>query len=417
MGLKRIVIFIVLYLLLECNFLYLLPPNKYSELYNLLLIVFIIIFQVKAMKKHVYVFSKFVILFMILYFIDLIVSCYTYHQGFMSVLHSSEYNLLILSYFIFSWYLKKTKKFFQFKYVFVVFSLILSSLFDIQYILYSKNIIFLNIPLNVRFETLRINSTTIIPNLGVIIAFTNLLNSRTKGFAKLICFANVVIGFIYIVFVGKVRIALLIEIICLLVFVILKYRKKLIKLTYVLLFLGVVVIIFSSSSIINQYSSSVNSDDTSYTIRQDEISYYLKQANENPIMGIGIIVPTEGDETFYILRGIQGIYYANDVGIFGVLQTFGLCGLLWYLMLLVKMLSMIFKITRLRKFDEYLEFVPIFIYILLTSVTLIILDDQRNFMLPIIMAMMEYMYVQSIGTREIKAKPKVFLKIDDIKID
>lgn len=179
---------------------------------------------------------------------------------------------------------------------------------------------------------------------------------------------------------------------CILLIFIIRYRKNI----FFLIYFGMVgalgifcVVYYLRPPIITTYLESIDEKDSSLVIREDEIEYFLDQAKKNPIFGAGIIYPLEGTEPYYILMGSDGIFYASDVGIIGFLQSYGYTGVIWYIMLLLRILIVSIKIIMNKDVDNYVEVFIFLIYMICTSGTLIITDKHRNFMLPIILAIIE----------------------------
>lgn len=389
MKTKKYTAFFMLYLLLQTSFLYLLPMKPYYETISLALVVMLILVNLKKINKHTYLYKKEVVIFIIFIIVDIVFTHVKHKQGLVYTLYASEHCFLILAYFLFSYYLKTKINAKKVEKIIIYFSLFLSTLFILQFILYNKNLIFLSVPFTTRFEGIRINFTTIIPSLGALFALINLFDNKNKfsfRFGSLVVlFTNV----FYIIFICKVRTILLILIACSLIIWLILYRKKFWALMYFMsffIFLVSIYIYYTQPDIFRNYISSINSDDASLTIRIDAIKYFYSQAANSPLFGIGLLYPIEGSFSSYIIKGSNLLFYSNDVGILGTMQNFGFTIIIWYIFLLVKM----FRLSHRRIKDNNLASYGMLItYIFLTSFTLIITDKYRSFMLPIILALIE----------------------------
>lgn len=390
---KGFKLFFIFYLLCQTNFLYLLPKSSIYEPLSTVVIILMLIVYYRKINKGKYKFNLFIIFIIMFLLLNIVFSYLKYGQPFYFVIYAAEYNFLILSYYIFMSYMKNGVDVKELEKIYIYFALVLIILFNIQYLVYDKGLIFLSVNFSFRFESLRINSTTIIPNLGFLLSMINLMNSDNKKDFRIICLSEVILSVIYIIFVSKVRSALLILVGCIFIYFILENKQKIFILLYIGLFLAIacIPIIYygQSTTILDKYMSSFSDNDSSYSIRMNEIKYFYTQAKENPLFGAGVIQPVKDTKTYFILRGNGGEYFTNDVGIFGLLQNWGFTGVILYIYMMVKILQMLIIINKNKCSRQSVESYVLFAYMIFTSVTLIITDRYRNFMLPIILVIIE----------------------------
>lgn len=113
------------------------------------------------------------------------------------------------------------------------------------------------------------------------------------------------------------------------------------------------------------------------------IEYYMQQFRDNPITGTGFLSGNENTSTASILMGPTRNYYRSDVGIVGMMNEFGLIGIVW---LLIFLSTTIRQIRFLKKKIENEHYVFIFmfaVYLVITCVNLIFTDVQRFMYMPL----------------------------------
>lgn len=399
---KKFTLFFIIFMLLQTNFFFLVEIKPIYELICLLLIAFVTFFEMKKNKRGKYIYKRNVYFFIFFLILEIIYSYFKYEQDIIYILYASAYNFIILSYFIFSNHIKTKHDLKKIQNIFILFSFVLTLLYIVQFLLYNKGIIFLNVPIRARFGEARIHYLTILPNLGFLLSIIGFMNRENKTSWRFFYLINSVLTLVYIVFIAKVRMAILVIFICSLVFFLVKYRRIWFVSIYLILFVGLLsftYIYYFRPQIVINYMNSSETEEWSAITRSNEINYFLGQAKDNPIFGVGFIHPIEGTEEYYILRGEFGKFYANDVGIVGLMQTFGITGLVWYVLLLFKLLRVLKVIIKTKHIDDSIDYLVILTYIITTTPTLIITDKLRNFMLPVILGTSDYHYNNAINKK------------------
>lgn len=398
-GILRVVIGIILFV--DLKFYYIIPlPSVIEQLNNnhqKIIIVLIVIlvfscFLFKLINLNNLIFKKSIFYFIILYLIELIISWYRHNQGLMNVFISSNYYILLLSYFIFIYYLRKNSNNKAFKEKIININVFISVLFLLQYILIKFNVKFLQINFEYyRFGELRIyEAASMFVNLGVILALGNLLKlkrGKKNNCKSILC---IILSLINIIIVAKGRMGLLIILCTMILMILYRYRKNAIKIFIAISIIGVVGLLFIRTDVAQEYIKSSQIKDASITNRQGAINMYVDQIKKNPIFGMGFIRDMDNSEAVLLLRGPKGSYTRTDVGIIGFTNTFGILGFAWYIYILIKFSYIILILHRKNVLNMNLELLGIFIMVILTSFTLIVMDSERILIMPIFMALLDY---------------------------
>lgn len=192
---------------------------------------------------------------------------------------------------------------------------------------------------------------------------------------------NVIFSLCAVYFVSQTRSEILICFVCLAVCVIKRNSKM--KLKNIFIFIGLFVGIFVFASYVGKYVmekfTSVSA--VSISTRFDELEYYLALFHKNPLSGYGMIDPQQGDIESYkkIVHGPLMKFSITDIGIIGQISRSGVFMLIWYLYFI----QYIFRKEHL-KIHTCMS-----IFILLSSINLVILDAARIITLPLVFALYE----------------------------
>ena len=403
MKISRFTKLIILLLLLwEIKFFYLIPfPSFISQLNNehqKIIIVLIVIFTILCVGRILFsqsklIFASLVFIFLGMYLIEFISSYFTYNQGMLNVFIASNYYLIPFAYFIYSYYLRKTDDIELFKELIINIGFVLCILFLLQYILIKFNIRFLQINFeHLRYGELRIyEAGSSFINLALIFAMSKLLNYDKNKYKLKKYIMFILLAIFNIIFIAKGRMGLVIIVISLVSMILYKYRKHIVKLAISMVTIFILIACFVQTDVAQRYINESKVIDASYTNRMGAINMYVEQIKENPIFGMGCIRDMEGSPATYLLRGYRGTYTRTDVGIIGFTNCFGIFGLLWYMILLLSSIAYIVKIKKNIKYKTSTELIGMFVLIILSSGSLIVMDSGRIFMLPIFMSIIDYM--------------------------
>lgn len=129
--------------------------------------------------------------------------------------------------------------------------------------------------------------------------------------------------------------------------------------------------------------------------RMGGYKYYFNQFIKNPIFGIGFageneyynLVHGNGD---FILRGKIVRYRYSDVGIAGLLAQTGIFSIIIYVIPIVRMIFITGKIKRNGERKVFGFLCSMLGYLLISSLTLIITDQERILAYPLIIVIFEY---------------------------
>lgn len=198
---------------------------------------------------------------------------------------------------------------------------------------------------------------------------------------------------IYDVFViQQTRLYTLCDLVCIFFIVLFKRNNKfeifrkpiLIIITIVFAFeTGIISTFFDSFSSTGTYSNST-------LARNYAMIYYWEYFLSHPIFGMGFT-----SSTYYptIVRGVAGTASMDDVGIIGQFARLGLFVIPIYIVLFIRF----FKILRLMKknnqYDnEFIWYCAFFLQLVITSLSLSMLDKQRIMLYPLSIALFEFQY-------------------------
>ena len=123
----------------------------------------------------------------------------------------------------------------------------------------------------------------------------------------------------------------------------------------------------------------------SYFARFDAITYFTKSILQHPIFGLGIIRVEKGSSYYNIIRGITGYANYTDVGIIGSLAEFGFP-------IIIVFVSMLIKMKKQCNYGgmSFVYYQKIILwFIILSCISLSVLDPQRIIILPIALAVFE----------------------------
>ena len=402
---KIIKYIIVLIMLLEVEFFYLikmpLSIYKFNNTYQKLLILGIIItgliMNSKKIIKGKFRYLKIILFLMAIYLIQLIISSLKYNQFFSNTFSISNYYIIPLLYFLIIIYLKRTNDIKFIKKIFINFTIILSTLFILQSVLFKYNIVFLNVNTELtRFGSLRIFEGANIILIGILISFCDLINTNKLYRKKIISIIACSLGLAEMIFVQKTRMAIVAVLIVIVFISCIKFKKNIVKIMGIFISIIVIVILFFSSKIGENYIKSFSLESGNISVRNEAINFFIEETKNEYILGTGFIYvnPNVYDiynvEKSYKLKGPNGTYYRTDVGIFGFYHTFGILGIIFYLLFVIEVGRDILIIYKIKKYLFNYEILAIFLLIIFTTFSLIITDVYRIITIPFLLSYIEY---------------------------
>lgn len=130
----------------------------------------------------------------------------------------------------------------------------------------------------------------------------------------------------------------------------------------------------------------------STTVRFDEIDYTLSLIRENPIFGTGLVT-AETSEHVDFYEG-HGLFNYTDIGIIGLVAQIGIASIFVYILPMIRFLYILIKTRKFKNEEPYSYLLGIYIYLVITSISLIITNNKRIFAWPFCLAFYEYWYAQ-----------------------
>lgn len=354
-------------------------------------LAFLLFFLLNRKYEKRATFKWLVCTFFILQIIEIVFSAYKYNQSIILTFALALGDISILGYF---WLVQKWNddsvvfiKNFLVRYViFIAFYVIL------QYWIYK----YLGISLLIPFEGKmgRIGTPRILYGghlvfYGTIIAYGEVFRSINQhGFDWKIykgdtCYyLAAIVGTYYLVLYNQTRgglIAFALAVIVMLIVIFKSVKTKIIGLC-IIIFVSIIV---PNLSIVKNYIHFSRGETYSLDTRFDEIGFYITTGIESPIIGTGIIY-SENKQYGWLLNGVNGRYFRNDVGVVGHFQKYGLCGSVWLLILFFKLWKIV---KESRKTGELYEVrLATFLYILFSSPTLLLIEtDNMYYFIPILL--------------------------------
>lgn len=177
-----------------------------------------------------------------------------------------------------------------------------------------------------RNGTIRFGIGTGIVILALIISFTKFLNkSATK-----LDVINILLGTIQIYYVNKTR-SIILFLIILFCIIILKTKRtnNLLKISLFLLISVSVILVFFGNQYFAAYINDYVNNDYGLLNRSEAIVFYLNQFIHKPMFGMGYIGTDRSSVTSLLLYGPNGNYYRGDLGVIGLIDEYGIAGLIW----------------------------------------------------------------------------------------
>lgn len=97
--------------------------------------------------------------------------------------------------------------------------------------------------------------------------------------------------------------------------------------------------------ILNRFGSisdSISDNTGSSFARTGAIEYYFDKIFTYPL-GLGLHTPEKGTSLYYFIKGPDGYFNYDDIGIFGTLGSLGIPGFIWYILLTIKLVMIWIK--------------------------------------------------------------------------
>ncbi|MGH1757825.1 hypothetical protein [Enterococcus gallinarum] len=408
---KLIRLLITFLLLIETNFFGIIKipeiiynvigyKTKYLLLFfSFLLFFFYVIAGKPASKKKAN--FKFAIYFLILSTLVItLLSMGIYRENILYSFKMSYYYLIPISYLFFSVYFSDETVLRKFINTFVFIGTLYSLIIILQVFVYKYlGIVFLNFhekgigEFVVRSYGIRIAR----PESYIVFSYILLLIRVYMRYGnKILNYVYICIHLFYIFTISMTRVSM---IMCgilglFLCYMLIKDKSRLIS--YLLVFLIIVLVITFGSELVLQLLYGEESRISSLMIRLNEVSFYASQFFNNIFFGRGF--PSDNNY-YYLNHGPEGKFFITDVGVLGFLSIYGLIGIIFVMITSFKIFNL-WKNTKKDTANKNVIFILI-LYLVMSLPTLFVLDPQRVIILPIILAFIDF-YSDRENERNIK---------------
>lgn len=408
---KLIRLLITFLLLIETNFFGIIKipeiiynvigyKTKYLLLFfSFLLFFFYVIAGKPASKKKAN--FKFAIYFLILSTLVItLLSMGIYRENILYSFKMSYYYLIPISYLFFSVYFSDETVLRKFINTFVFIGTLYSLIIILQVFVYKYlGIVFLNFhekgigEFVVRSYGIRIAR----PESYIVFSYILLLIRVYMRYGnKILNYVYICIHLFYIFTISMTRVSM---IMCgilglFLCYMLIKDKSRLIS--YLLVFLIIVLVITFGSELVLQLLYGEESRISSLMIRLNEVSFYASQFFNNIFFGRGF--PSDNNY-YYLNHGPEGKFFITDVGVLGFLSVYGLIGIIFVMITSFKIFNL-WKNTKKDTANKNVIFILI-LYLVMSLPTLFVLDPQRVIILPIILAFIDF-YSDRENERNIK---------------
>ncbi|MCD8363296.1 MAG: O-antigen ligase family protein [Lachnospiraceae bacterium] len=223
---------------------------------------------------------------------------------------------------------------------------------------------------NFRYGTIRFSVGGMVLPFSVIISAVRVM--RNQYSKKDII--NLILAMLQLILIVKTRTVLLYLIATLLMCYMFEKRTRSWK--KFLLVIGIIACVVGaliSKDTFAYAAAAYVSSDTGIMIRFQTMSFYVNQFLNHPILGMGLLSARKGIAGSELMYGPTGQYYRSDVGLIGLLVTFGICGLLWVIVFLKSTLQ------KIRKNDnnETTIIKWCILYLVITLINLSFMDSSR----------------------------------------
>ncbi len=338
---------IIIILLLQVKVFYVIPSSAFYSIngnQQQILMVLVLLLGLITLKlrpiiyEHKGIFGRSISAFLLYYVFELFYSSIKNGQGLAAAFISSNFYLMILFYYVLAYYFKKygTKSFFNA--VLVVSMLNILACWG-QYILAKKGIAILHMPLEaVRFGSLRIyDMAETVTCFGIMLAYARFINSKSKTRWRFLILT--ILGVFGNLIVAKGRVTILAVAVGMAAITLVKFRKNIIKVSFAIILIILSIFVFFQTPVGKTYYDSLSAVETDTgSVRIREKDYYNDQTTSsisNFITGVGFI-RDNGDAMSDYLKGPVHQYSRTDVGIFGLANTLGIIGVIWYILQIIK---------------------------------------------------------------------------------
>ena len=258
----------------------------------------------------------------------------------------------------------------------------------IQYITYESGIlIFPEEMIRTRNDRLRIG-LHFYGNFMILYNFYKIYLTKEKSLFRLFL---TLVGILELILIQQTRAYTLVVLICILIMILFQKntKNKLLKKGVIVVLIATILFQTNIGSNFIQSLSSTGEEAGSTIGRQYSMAYYLSMFKSHFPLGLGF---PNVDKYGQILNHKFQFYttYIDDVGIIGQLGIWGLLIIPIFIVPMIRMIYVIVKLKKQKLYDVAKWYGIVFIYIIATSGTLMVLDSYRIMLFSIIIALIEF---------------------------
>lgn len=276
---------------------------------------------------------------------------------------------------------------------------------------YTGITVFDAIPFRVRHNRLRIFAPSL---FGIAVSYSVFRFFRDKRqLDKLKWIAVLLVIIVYTFYTNMARMYIISIIATVLVMYLVRPRAKTNQ-VIVWFILIVVALILVESGVIDAFLETFSEDNeelgSSTVARQSAIEYFKQWSDANPIFSMGFVNPTN---LYYyaIFFGPDGVCCFDDIGIINMWYHFGIFGIIVAAVMFIRLTYLYIKIYYVNKSPNRVFIAGLFVFLIVTQVSLSVFDGQRIFFLVLLWAIFEY----EAKTSQVTKTKKVIKFTDRIK--
>lgn len=220
------------------------------------------------------------------------------------------------------------------------------------------------------------------------------------------CGITAVLGFYSLFAIQQTRSLILAVCVSCLIMILSDSRRDVYKVLKKCLVFVLLIFIIYSTGLLNSFLGSFFDESSIYgdttTVRLSGIKYYFDIFKNNPLFGFGFASVADYNS---LINGPYGSYFLNDVGIVGQMARLGVFIIpiyIWPVLRFVRITIETYKVGNLLNFSLLLAMV---MYLIITSVSVIMIDSARSIGMPLYFAVFEYQHFKNTVLRDDEMLP------------
>lgn len=232
----------------------------------------------------------------------------------------------------------------------------------------------------------------------VLMIWCEIVDKRNqKRKTKYASYVLLAIGLLYINFINQTRMCLLATVGAAAIVYLLSRKGSGNKVIAICVAIMACVFVFqipAVQTLLNdKFGGLIDGTDNSMVPRLGAITHYIEMAQGHEIFGIGLIQPTQpGNGKYdlsYIMNGPWGVYSSDDVGMVSFYAVYGLVGLVFYLILMIRLFK---RAWGERKEHSYK--LAIWLYVFMSGFSMMLTDLWRQDMIAVFLLLEDISFNQ-----------------------